>query len=82
MARAAAEQARWSSEARFQAVFDDAVVGIGVCDIEGVVLDVNRAMGEMFVCRPEDMVGTSMWRYVHPDDDPKFWEALERLTSG
>jgi diguanylate cyclase (GGDEF)-like protein/PAS domain S-box-containing protein len=82
MARAAAEQARWSSEARFQAVFDDAVVGIGVCDIEGVVLDVNRAMGEMFGCRPEDMVGTSMWRYVHPDDDPEFWGALERLTSG
>ena len=35
MARAAAEQARWSSEARFQAVFDDAVIGIGVADIDG-----------------------------------------------
>ena len=82
MARAAAEQARWSSEARFQAVFDDAVVGIGVSDVGGVVLDVNRAMGEMFGCRPEDMVGTSMWNYVHPDDGPEFWDAIVTLTNG
>ncbi|MDT7581714.1 MAG: hypothetical protein QOK35_2978, partial [Pseudonocardiales bacterium] len=76
MARAAAEQARWNSEARFQAVFDEAVVGIGVCDTEGTILEVNRAMSEMFGCGRDDMVGTSMWRYAHPDDQPGWWDTL------
>ena len=82
MARAAAEQARWNSEARFQAVFDEAVVGIGVSDTEGTILDVNRAMAAMFGLAPEDMVGTSMWRLVHPDDGPDFWDELTKLTTG
>jgi diguanylate cyclase (GGDEF)-like protein/PAS domain S-box-containing protein len=82
MARAAAEQARWNSEARFHAVFDDAVVGIGVCDTDGVILDVNRALSGMFGFTPDDMVGTSMWRFVHPDDEPDFWDALTKLTTG
>jgi diguanylate cyclase (GGDEF)-like protein/PAS domain S-box-containing protein len=82
MARAAAEQARWNSEARFQAVFDEAVVGIGIADTEGVVLDANRALGEMFGCRPEDLVGTPIWRYVHPDDGPEVWSTLRKLTEG
>ncbi len=82
MARAAAEQARWNSEARFQAVFDEAVIGIGIADIDGVILDVNRALAGMFGCRPEDMVGTSFWRYVHPDDGPDVWAMVRRLTDG
>ncbi len=82
MARAAAEQARWNSEARFQAVFDEAVVGIGIADTEGVILDVNRALGEMFGCRPEDLVGTSFWRHVHPDAEPDVWALLTKLTEG
>jgi diguanylate cyclase (GGDEF)-like protein/PAS domain S-box-containing protein len=82
MARAAAEQARWNSEARFQAVFDEAVVGIGVSDTEGTILDVNRALAAMFGRTPDDMVGTSMWRLVHPDDGPDFWDELTRLTTG
>ena len=41
-ARASAEQARWTSEARFQAVFDGALIGISVIDTAGCILEVNR----------------------------------------
>ena len=46
-ARVAAEQARWNSEARFAAVFAESVIGIGVGDIDGTILEVNRALCEM-----------------------------------
>ena len=81
-ARAAAEQARWTSEARFRAVFDEAVVGIGIADVEGRIVDGNRALWEMFGCSADDMVGTSMWELVHPDDAPGHWGEVRRLIDG
>ena len=81
-ARAASEQARWASEARFRALFDEAVVGIGIADAEGTILDVNRALCEMFRSRPDEMVGRSMWRHIHPEDGVEYREAVERLMAG
>ena len=46
-ARAAAEQARWTSEARFQAVFDGALIGIAVIDTAGCIVEVNPALCEL-----------------------------------
>ncbi len=82
LARAAAEQARWNSEARFQAVFDEAVIGIGVADTAGVFLDANRTLCAMFGRDPDDLVGSSMWDLVHPDDEAGFWDTMTKLTGG
>jgi diguanylate cyclase (GGDEF)-like protein/PAS domain S-box-containing protein len=45
--RRGAQAALRASEARFQAVFHEAAVGIGICDMNGNVIDANRAMAEL-----------------------------------
>jgi diguanylate cyclase (GGDEF)-like protein/PAS domain S-box-containing protein len=46
-ARRGARAALRASEARFQAVFHEAAIGIGICDMRGNVIDANRAMSEL-----------------------------------
>jgi diguanylate cyclase (GGDEF)-like protein/PAS domain S-box-containing protein len=46
-ARRGAQAALRASEARFQAVFHEAAVGIGICDMRGNVIDANRAMSDL-----------------------------------
>ncbi|MEV4311779.1 EAL domain-containing protein [Actinocrispum sp. NPDC049592] len=46
-ARRGAQAALRASEARFQAVFHEAAVGIGICDMRGHIIDANRAMSEL-----------------------------------
>ena len=81
-ARAAAEHARWTSESRFRAVFEEAAIGIGIGDLDGTVLEVNRAMCEMFGATATELVGQKFWEYVHPDDDPDGWDRVKELVSG
>ena len=81
-ARAAAEQARWDSEARFRTVFAEAVIGIGLADTEGRVLEVNRALAEM-LGRPESALrGATISTFVHPDDVPALWDRTTELLAG
>jgi diguanylate cyclase (GGDEF)-like protein/PAS domain S-box-containing protein len=47
-ARIEAEEARLASEARFQAVFAEAAIGIGIAALDGRLLEVNRALCAMF----------------------------------
>jgi diguanylate cyclase (GGDEF)-like protein/PAS domain S-box-containing protein len=47
-ARIEAEEARIASEARFQAVFAEAALGIGIAALDGRLLEVNRALCAMF----------------------------------
>ncbi|WP_379625065.1 putative bifunctional diguanylate cyclase/phosphodiesterase [Pseudonocardia sp. GCM10023141] len=68
-ARAAAEQARWGSEARFAAVFADAAVGIVVIDLAGIVVEANRTLCAMFGHAVEDVVGHSIDSFDVPDDN-------------
>ena len=81
-ARAAAEQARWDSEARFRTVFAEAMIGIGLADTEGRVLEVNRALAEM-LGRPESALrGATISTFVHPDDVPALWDRTTELLAG
>jgi len=81
-ARIAAEQARWNSEARFEAVFADSVIGIGVGDIDGTILEVNRALCEMLGFTAEEFRAHPIWEFIHPDDTPGVWEQVKSLLSG
>jgi diguanylate cyclase (GGDEF)-like protein/PAS domain S-box-containing protein len=82
LARADAEQARWASEARFEAVFAEAVIGIGMADMSGTILEVNRAMCEMFGATREELVGQKFWTHVHPADAPGVWDQVHDMMAG
>ena len=81
-ARVAAEQARWNSEARLEAVFAESVIGIAVSEIDGRVLEVNRALCDMLGFTAAEITGRTFWEFVHPDDAPGFGERVEDLLAG
>ncbi|WP_226363807.1 putative bifunctional diguanylate cyclase/phosphodiesterase [Pseudonocardia abyssalis] len=81
-ARASVERERWNSEARFAAVFAESPVGIGVGGIDGVIIDVNKALCRMFGFTAEEFAGRSFYDFVHPDDDPAVWEQMQQMVAG
>ncbi len=48
---------RMASEARFRSLFDQAPEGMTLVDANGRMLFANRSMGELFACRPDQLVG-------------------------
>ncbi|MCW2638308.1 MAG: hypothetical protein JWP76_614, partial [Dactylosporangium sp.] len=82
LARSEAEAARWASEARFQAVFAGAVIGIVIADIEGKVVDVNQTTCDMLGYTPEEFRQLTVDEFIHPDDAPGVWDAYGDLTRG
>ncbi|GAA4977596.1 EAL domain-containing protein [Pseudonocardia tropica] len=81
-ARAAAEDARWRSEARYGVVFESSVLGISVADTEGRILEANRTLTAMLGYRPGDLVGRSVFEFIHPEDTPEMWPQIEAMLAG
>ena len=63
-----AEDARWASETRFAALFADAAIGISIGTVQGQILEVNRAMCDMFGYTPEEFITHGVTEFVHPGD--------------
>ncbi len=57
-----------SEEQRFRALFDASPVGIALSDEHGLFVLANDAMGALFGCPPDELVGRSGAEFVHPDD--------------
>lgn len=81
-ARAAAEDARWRSEARYGVVFESSVIGISVADTEGRILEANRTLTQMLGHRPGGLVGRSVFEFIHPEDTPEMWPQIESMLAG
>ncbi|WP_227998900.1 sensor domain-containing diguanylate cyclase [Nocardia australiensis] len=77
-----AEIRRQLSEARFEAVFAGASVGIGTVDTTGKVLDVNAAMADMLGLDADTMVGRSVAELLGPANTGAAYTELQRLISG
>ena len=81
-AREEAEQARHESEARFQAVFSEAAIGMGVGDMEGRILAINRAAATMFGYSQDEFLGMRVTDFTHPDDATIDWKLYQELIAG
>ncbi|MBU6516159.1 MAG: diguanylate cyclase, partial [Acidobacteria bacterium] len=67
---------------RFRLAFEDNMAAMAVVGLDGKVLRVNDALVE-FLERPrEEIVGTSMMDFTHPDDLDKSRELNRRLDTG
>ncbi|HSZ29829.1 MAG TPA: EAL domain-containing protein [Pseudonocardiaceae bacterium] len=82
-ARRQAEQALADSEAKFRAMFTEAMIGIGIADLEGNITDANPALLRMFGYTLEDFTQINVVRSMaHPDDAASIWETYEELIRG
>jgi diguanylate cyclase (GGDEF)-like protein/PAS domain S-box-containing protein len=77
-----AEDARRTSDARFQAVFAAADVGIGIGDMEGRILEANDALVDMLGYSPHELRRRNVTDFLHPDDAPGVWRTYLELISG
>ncbi|WP_254189062.1 sensor domain-containing diguanylate cyclase [Nocardia noduli] len=55
-------------DARFRVLFDSAIVAVAFGDIEGNILDANRALADMIGTSVEHLRGISVFDFAHPDD--------------
>ncbi|AXI77355.1 putative bifunctional diguanylate cyclase/phosphodiesterase [Peterkaempfera bronchialis] len=81
-AQVRAEQALRASEARFQALFRDAAIGIGIADLQGRIVDVNDALARMLAASTEDLRHLNVTDFVHPDDTDGVWELYQDSVRG
>lgn len=81
--------ARVASEARFRSLFDQAPEGMMLVNASGQMVLVNRSMGQIFACRPEQLLGQHVnillpeaHRAVHRQDMAGFLAApSERIMA-
>jgi PAS domain S-box-containing protein len=79
-----AEQALHESEERFRTAFEQAAVGVALCDAETTILAANSALCEMLGYSREELVGREMLSpdLTHPDDLEVGRHFAVRLLSG
>jgi diguanylate cyclase (GGDEF)-like protein/PAS domain S-box-containing protein len=80
--RSAAFAARDESEARFRAVFSSAPIGIGLADLNGLVVEVNQTLATMLGRTPESYRGRHIREIAEPTDPPELWASLAELLRG
>ncbi|MGW5922986.1 diguanylate cyclase domain-containing protein [Nocardia fluminea] len=77
-----AENRRALSEARFEAVFDGALVGIGTVDMTGQVVNCNATMAHMLGQTPETMPGRTVADILGPQNLNFAFEQLQHMVAG
>ncbi|HML00532.1 MAG TPA: EAL domain-containing protein [Acidimicrobiales bacterium] len=77
----AAEELREAHE-RFRSAFENAPIGMGMCDLEGRIIQVNAAYGRILGRPPEELVGVFINDLTHPDDRHSTSEAMRRFVHG
>ncbi len=71
-----------TSEASFRAVFDNAAVGIGVSDMGGRIVDVNRAFADMLGYTVEEFRRHLVTEFVNQRADPTAQRLYADLAHG
>jgi ammonium transporter, Amt family len=69
------------SEARFKAVFNEALLGMAVLNEEGEALDVNTALADMLEKLAASLRGNSLLPLCHADDAEKVAAALREVMT-
>lgn len=70
------------SEARFRAMFENSAIGIGIMNLDRVVLDMNPAMSRMLGYSREELIGQSPALVTYPDDLPQSTQHFQDLIDG
>jgi PAS domain S-box-containing protein len=77
-----AQAALHEAEEQFKAFFDNAPVGKSITALDGKLLRVNRAFGDMLGYSLEEMQQVSFVEITHPDDVAESRECIRALLAG
>ena len=80
--RKGAEEAFRESEARFQAVFENAAIGIALVDVHGHPVESNPALQKMLGYDKLELADMAFTEYTHPDDAQADWDLYTELVEG
>jgi PAS domain S-box-containing protein len=70
------------SEERFRTAFANAPIGIGLIDIDGRWIDVNKALSELLGYPASELVGRMPWELSHKDDRVEERRGFQRILRG
>jgi PAS domain S-box-containing protein len=78
--RRQAEKAVKESEERFRSIIENAEDAITMIDSEGIILYVSPSLERIAGYKSEDVLGTSIEKYIHPDDLTPMFTNFARIT--
>lgn len=81
-ARDAVEQALRTSEARFRAIFAEAVIGIAIGDMSGRILEVNGSLQRILGTSADKLRQSKVREMFHPADTEDVWRLYDQLLRG
>ncbi len=76
------EMALRDSEARFQAIFQRAGIGICLLDRDGIIRDSNLALRKMLGYDASRLHGRNLFDFVHPEDRTSALRLFRELVAG
>lgn len=71
-----------ASEERFRSVFETALIGMAIADLNGNLLQVNQSYEKMLGYTSEELRKLSIIFLTHPDDRAKSIEIVKQLSIG
>jgi PAS domain S-box-containing protein len=80
--RKRAEEALGKSERQFRALFEEAAVGIALCDVAGRPFESNRKLEQMLGYSAPELRGMPFTAFTHPEDAPADWSLFTDLLVG
>ncbi|HXY45488.1 MAG TPA: PAS domain S-box protein [Acidimicrobiales bacterium] len=78
----AVERALRESEVRFLSVFENAPLGIVLVDQDDLILEVNNAMCTLLGYTRAELLGSVIFRFVHPDEHDDARARRRSITDG
>ena len=78
--RKAQEAALSEAQEVFRHAFDDAPIGIGLVGLDGCIQRANRSMAVLLGRTQEELAGTSIREFTHPDDLVESEDQAQRLN--
>lgn len=70
------------SQARFQAIFNDSAVGMGVMGLDRRIIDANPAICRMYGFTHDEMINMSAAEIIHDKDTPETAQLFHELITG
>jgi PAS domain S-box-containing protein len=70
------------SEARFQTVFENAIIGIALVDMQGYLVESNPTLQKMLGYNKTELAQRTFTQFTHPDDAQADWGLFKELVEG